>query len=91
MKNKGFTVVEALILIVVVGIVISLIVMAASLADSVGTQEQEVAPITKTRCDYTGWQTPSIIDEEAEKGYQFTGRVNTIICGDGGLSFQRKQ
>lgn len=51
----------------------------------------EDKPLTKTRCDFTGWGGASIIEEEAANGYRFDGRVNTFFCGEGGLSFHLEE
>lgn len=47
----------------------------------------EQKPATKTRCDITGFMASSIIAEEKANGYRFDGRVSTLLCGNGGLSF----
>jgi hypothetical protein len=53
------------------------------------TSEQK--PLTKTRCDFTGMLAPQIIEEERSNGYVFTGRINTLLCGESGLSFNLEQ
>lgn len=94
--QRGFTIVELLIVIVIVGILLALVITTynsvknrqfdGNIAPQATTQEQQ--PFTKTRCDITGFQSSSIIEDEAKKGYQFTGRINTPLCGENGMSFQ---
>ena len=50
----------------------------------------EEKPLTKTRCDITGWASSSIIEEEAANGYRFTGRMTQILC-ENSLSFELKE
>lgn len=54
------------------------------------SQTAEAKPQTKTRCDFTGWASSSIIEEEATNGYRFTGRVSQPFC-ENSLSFELKE
>lgn len=92
--QRGFTIVELLIVIVTVGILVFLVVAAYHSAQNRtyqnSTSTAQELPATKTRCDITGFQSSSIIQEESLKGYRFTGRISTPLCGENGLSFELK-
>lgn len=49
---------------------------------------EETKPLTKQVCDWTGWDSAAIIQEQAEQGYIYTGRSNSFWCGDDMLNFQ---
>lgn len=97
MRDKGFTIVEVLLVLFCVGVLIVVVVLMANAAKGTDWSTPSTAsaveekPATKTRCDLTGVMASSIIKDEAAKGYEFTGRVNTLLCGDSGLSFQLKE
>ena len=53
-----------------------------------GTQNSagDDKPSTKTRCGFGAFSS-QIIEEERKNGYKFAGRVNSLLCGEDGLSF----
>jgi hypothetical protein len=59
-------------------------------ASYIAPSEPATKPITKTRCDYTGFMAPSMIEEEAQQGYFYTGRVATFLCEDA-MVFQLRE
>lgn len=97
-KQNGF--VEAIIMIVVIGLIIVGAFWLISSADANGNaqtgtataepQAQEEKPLTKTRCDWTGWASSSIIEEESANGYRFTGRYVGPFC-ENNLAFELRE
>lgn len=57
--------------------------------ESNNTTEEE-KPLTKQVCDWFGWNSGSIIEEQAEQGYIYTGRSRSFLCEDM-LNFQLKE
>lgn len=53
-------------------------------------QLEEQKKLTKQVCDWTGWDSSSIIEEQAQQGYTFTGRTRGFMC-ENLLNFQLKE
>lgn len=53
------------------------------------TKNEEEKPLTKQVCDYFGYSSASIIREQAEQGYVFTGKTRGFFCNNL-LNFQLK-
>ena len=56
----------------------------------VKTPTEEVKPLTKQVCDWFGWDSASIIEEQAQQGYVYTGRSDSFWCKNA-LNFQLKE
>lgn len=97
MKNKQRGSVEGVLAIIIVAAFIGFIVWLAVAKPDLGSGQGSATPTapaekpqTKTRCDFTGWGSASIIEEEAANGYLFTGRVMGIFC-ENSLAFELKE
>lgn len=53
-------------------------------------QVEEQKPLTKQICDWLGISSSTIIEEQAQQGYTFTGRTTGFIC-ENLLNFQLKE
>ena len=56
----------------------------------VATPVEEVKPLTKQVCDFLGFMSSEIIEEQAQQGYTFTGRTRGFWC-ENLLNFQLKE
>lgn len=54
------------------------------------SQVEMQKPLTKQVCDWLGINSSSIIEEQAQQGYTFTGRTTGIWC-ENLLNFQLKE
>lgn len=99
MRNNEKGYVEAVIAIIVVALFVGFVIWLGVAKPDLGSGQSYTPPaqtapaekpLTKTRCDFTGWGSASIIEEEAANGYRFTGRVIGIFC-ENSLAFELKE